>query len=67
MPPAGSANCVAHFTSVLGQEGRAGDVIKFGARDPMLHPFGQGAVSLEAHAELGSCPFVPEDFPPPPG
>jgi hypothetical protein len=63
-PPAQPGNCVSHFTTVLGQAGVAGAVISFGARD--LSPFGQNAVSLEAHAPLGSCPFVPEDFLPPP-
>ncbi len=63
-PPAGTGNCVSHFTTVLGQAGVAGAVISFGARD--LSPFGRNAVSLEAHAALGACPFVPEDFLPPP-
>jgi hypothetical protein len=44
----------------LGQAGVAGAVISGGARD--LKPFGQNAVSPEAHASLGSCPFNPEDF-----
>jgi hypothetical protein len=35
-------------------------VISGGART--LAPFGSNVVRLEAHAELGSCPFVPEDF-----
>jgi hypothetical protein len=56
--------CVSHFTTLLGQAGVAGTVISFGARD--LSPFGRNVVSLEAHAPLGSCPFVPEDFLPPP-
>jgi hypothetical protein len=59
-PPAQPGNCVSHFTTVLGQAGVAGTVIRFGARD--LSPFGRNAVSPEAHAPLGSCPFVPEDF-----
>jgi hypothetical protein len=59
-PPTQTGNCVSHFTTVLGQAGVAGDVIRVGARD--LAPFGQNAVSLEAHATLGSCPFNPEDF-----
>ena len=59
-PSAQRGNCVSHFTSVLGQAGVAGTVISFGARD--LRPFGSNAVSAEAHAPLGSCPFVPEDF-----
>jgi hypothetical protein len=59
-PPAETGNCVSHFTTVLGKAGVAGDVIRFGARD--LTPFGLNAVSQEAHATLGSCPFNPEDF-----
>jgi len=59
-PPAQTGNCVSHFTATLGQAGVAGDVISFGARD--LTPFGANAVSAEAHATLGSCPFNPEDF-----
>ena len=59
-PPGETGNCVSRFTSVLGQAGVAGEVIRFGARD--LAPFGRNAVSLEAHATLGSCPFNPEDF-----
>ena len=58
--PAQAGNCVSHFTSVLGQAGVAGSVISFGARD--LAPFGRNVVSPEAHAPLGECPFVPEDF-----
>ena len=59
-PPPQTGNCVSHFTTVLGQAGVAGEVIRFGARD--LTPFGLNAVSQEAHAELGACPFNPEDF-----
>jgi hypothetical protein len=59
-PPPQSGNCVSHFTTVLGHAGVAGAVIRVGARD--LTPFGQNAVSQEAHATLGSCPFNPEDF-----
>jgi hypothetical protein len=59
-PPAGAGNCVSNFTSTLGQAGVAGAVISGGAHD--LRPFGQNAVSPEAHAPLGACPFVPEDF-----
>jgi hypothetical protein len=59
-PPAQTGNCVSHFTTVLGQAGAAGDVIRFGAHD--LAPFGQNAVSRQAHATLGSCVFNPEDF-----
>jgi hypothetical protein len=59
-PPSETGNCVSRFTTVLGQAGVAGDVIRFGARD--LAPFGRNVVSLEAHATLGSCPFNPEDF-----
>ena len=59
-PPAQTGNCVSHFTSVLGQAGVAGDVIRVGARD--LAPFGRNAVSQQAHATLGSCVFNPEDF-----
>ena len=59
-PPSQTGNCVSHFASVLGQAGVAGEVIRVGARD--LSPFGLNAVSQEAHAELGACPFNPEDF-----
>jgi len=59
-PPTATGNCVSHFTTVLGQAGVAGTVISGGARD--LAPFGRNAVSPEAHASLGSCPFNPEDF-----
>jgi hypothetical protein len=59
-PPTATGNCVSHFASVLGQAGVAGAVISGGAHD--LAPFGQNAVSPEAHASLGSCPFNPEDF-----
>jgi hypothetical protein len=59
-PPTQTGNCVSHFTTVLGQAGVAGGVISFGARD--LTPFGRNAVSRQAHATLGSCPFNPEDF-----
>lgn len=59
-PPSETGNCVSRFTSVLGQAGVAGDVIRFGAHD--LAPFGRNVVSLEAHATLGACPFNPEDF-----
>ena len=59
-PPTQTGNCVSHFTTVLGHAGVAGDVISFGARD--LTPFGRNAVSQQAHATLGSCPFNPEDF-----
>jgi hypothetical protein len=59
-PPAEIGNCVSHFTTVLAHAGVAGDVISSGARD--LRPFGLNAVSQEAHATLGSCPFNPEDF-----
>lgn len=62
-PPAGTGNCVSVFASTLGPAGVAGQVISGGAHD--LQPFGRSAVSLEAHAPLGSCPFVPEDFPAP--
>ncbi len=55
-----ASRCVSHFTTVLGQAGVAGDVISFGAGD--LAPFGRNAVSQQAHAALGSCPFNPEDF-----
>jgi hypothetical protein len=58
--PTGTGNCVSHFASVLGPAGVAGTVISGGAHD--LAPFGQNAVSPEAHASLGSCPFNPEDF-----
>jgi hypothetical protein len=63
-PPSGTGNCVSRFTTVLGQAGVAGGVISFGAHD--LAPFGHDVVKLEAHATLGSCPFNPEDFLPPP-
>jgi len=53
-------NCVSNFASTVGQAGVAGEVISTGAHD--LAPFGQNAVSPEAHAPLGSCPFNPEDF-----
>ena len=59
-PPSETGNCVSRFTTVLGQAGVAGEVIRFGAHD--LAPFGRNAVSLEAHATLGACPFNPEDF-----
>jgi hypothetical protein len=59
-PPAGTGNCVSVFTSTLGPAGVAGPVISGGAHD--LQPFGRNAVSPEAHAPLGSCPFVPDDF-----
>ena len=59
-PPAGAGNCVSNFASTVGQAGVAGSVISGGAHD--LRPFGRNAVSLEAHAPLGACPFVPEDF-----
>jgi hypothetical protein len=59
-PPAGTGNCVSVFASTLGQAGVAGAVISGGAHD--LRPFGRNAVSPEAHAPLGACPFVPEDF-----
>jgi hypothetical protein len=59
-PPTDPGNCVSHFASVLGPAGVAGSVISVGAHD--LAPFGQNAVSPEAHAPLGSCPFNPEDF-----
>ena len=61
-PPAQSGNCVSYFTATLGQAGAAGDVIRFGARDPNLFPFGANAVSAQAHAELGACPFDPGEF-----
>jgi hypothetical protein len=32
-PPSETGNCVSRFTSVLGQAGVAGDVIRFGAHD----------------------------------
>ena len=50
------------FTSTLAAAGAAGDVIRFGARDPAFAPFGANAVSAQAHAALGSCPFDPGDF-----
>jgi hypothetical protein len=59
-PPSQPGNCVSHFATVLGQAGVAGQVISSGAQD--LTPFGRNAVSPEAHAALGSCPFNPEDF-----
>ena len=59
-PPAGRGNCVSVFASTLGVAGVAGEVISGGAHD--LRPFGRNAVSPEAHAPLGGCPFVPEDF-----
>jgi hypothetical protein len=65
-PPAETGNCVSRFASVLGQAGVAGQVISTGARDPAFAPFGQVAVSPEAHATLGACPFNPEDFLPMP-
>jgi hypothetical protein len=55
-------NCVSNFASTLGQAGVAGEVISGGAHDPSLFPFGLTAVSQQAHATLGSCPFNPEDF-----
>ena len=58
--PTATGNCVSRFATVLGQAGVVGTVISGGARD--LTPFGQNAVSPEAHASLGSCPFNPEDF-----
>ena len=58
--PAGTGNCVSVFASTLGQAGVAGSVISGCAHD--LRPFGRNAVSIEAHAPLGACPFVPEDF-----
>lgn len=61
-PPAQTGNCVSYFTSTLGQAGVNGQVIRVGAQDPDLHPFGQNAVSLQAHSPLGACPFNPGDF-----
>jgi hypothetical protein len=58
--PAQTGNCVSYFTTTLANAGAAGDVISFGAHD--LAPFGQNAVSLQAHATLGACVFDPEDF-----
>ena len=62
-PPAGTGNCVSFFTATLGQAGAAGVVIRGGAQDPALAPFGRNAVSVQAHGELGSCLFDPGDFP----
>jgi hypothetical protein len=61
-PPAQPGNCVSFFTTTLGHAGVNGQVISSGAQDPTLHPFGKNAVSQQAHAALGSCPFNPEDF-----
>jgi hypothetical protein len=62
-PAAGGApggNCVSNFTSTLGKAGVAGAVISGGAHQ--FQPFGRNVVRGEAHATLGACPFVPEDF-----
>jgi hypothetical protein len=53
-PRSETGNCVSRFTTLLGQAGVAGEVIRFGAHD--LAPFGRNVVSVEAHATLGSCP-----------
>jgi hypothetical protein len=58
--PAQPGNCVSHFTSTLGKAGVAGSVISAGAKE--FAPFGHNVVRGEAHAPLGECPFVPEDF-----
>jgi len=59
-PPPQTGNCVSYVTRALADVGAAGDVISSGAHD--LAPFGQMAVSPQAHATLGSCVFDPEDL-----